>query len=281
MKYFAAALICASLFSLPLNAQKGNATMDRIRIVAVNPTPEPETVVAVVQLPHDGAVVKGNPVWIQLRVDGYALGVDSPFDRKGEIANSSMGQSIHVVIDNEPYFAINGPSIQPFNEEGFYYNQSYKFEIPFKLKEGFHAIRVFPTRSYGESLKGERTYQAGYFFVGRETSAFLEDLLSRPCLTYNEPSEQMAYSESKPILLDFYISNCELSPDGYKVRLTIDGKVQRTLVSWSPYYVYGLKKGKHSVRLELLDEKNKVVPGPYNDVQHTIDVRDSLKGTVK
>ncbi len=272
MKYYAIALICASLVSLPLVAQKGNGAMDQIRIVAVNATPEPETVVTIVQLPHDGSVVNGNPVWVQLRVDGFALGTDSPFDRRSEIANSSMGQTIHVVIDNEPYFAINGPSIQPFNEEGFYYNQSYKFEVPTKLKEGLHTIRVFPSRSFGESLKGEKTYNATYFFVGKETNGSQANVLSRPYLTYNEPSDQMGLVENKPVLLDFYIANCELSPDGYKVRLTIDGKIQRTFVSWRPYYVYGLKKGKHTLRLELLDEKNKVVTGPYNDVQQTIVV---------
>ena len=42
MKYYAIALICASLVSLPLVAQKGNGAMDQIRIVAVNATPEPD-----------------------------------------------------------------------------------------------------------------------------------------------------------------------------------------------------------------------------------------------
>jgi hypothetical protein len=270
MKYYGVALIFASLLSMPLLAQKEKEAADQIRIVAVNATPEPETVVTVIQFPQDGSVVKGNPVWVQLRVDGYALGVDSPFDRKGEIANSDMGQTIHVVIDNEPFFAINGPSIQPFNEEGFYYNQNYKFEVPFKLKDGFHTIRVFPTRSYGESLKGERTFHSSYFFVGKETNSELSDVLSRPFLTYNEPSDQTKLTEAKPVLLDFYIANCELSSDGYKIRLTIDGKIQRTFVSWHPYYIYGLKKGKHALRLELIDDRNKVVPGPFNDVQHTI-----------
>lgn len=272
MKYYAMALVCALLVSLPLVAQKGSPAADQIRIVAVNPTPEPETVVSVVQLPHTGDVVAANPVWVQIRVDGYALGSDSPFDRRSEIANSDMGQTIHVVIDNEPYFAINGPSIQPFNEEGFYYNQSYKFEIPAKLKDGVHTIRIFPARSFGESLKGERTFDSSYFYVGKETNGASVDFLSRPYLTYNEPSDRMTLVENKPLLLDFYISNCELSADGYKVRLTIDGKIQRTFISWRPYYIYGLKQGKHTLRLELIDDKNKVVPGPYNDVQHTIVV---------
>jgi hypothetical protein len=272
MKYYAVAVVCALLVSLPIIAQKvtDGGAEDRIRIVAVDPTPEAESAVMAIQLPHDGKVIAENPVWMQIRVDGYVLGSDSQFDRKNEVANSDLGQTIHVIIDNEPYFAINGPSVQPFNEEGFYYSQSYKFEVPFKIKEGFHTIRAFPTRSYGESLKGDRMFQTGYFYVGKETSSTSQDLFSRPYLTYNEPSNRMNLVESKPLLLDFYVSNCELSSDGYKVRLTIDGKVQRTFVSWRPYYIYGLKRGKHTLRLELIDEKNKMVPSSYNDIQQTV-----------
>jgi hypothetical protein len=72
--------------------------------------------------------------------------------------------------------------------------------------------------------------------------------------------------------LDFLISNCELTPDGYKVRLTIDGNVHRTLTSWQPYYIYGLSKGKHTIRLELLNKEEKV-PGSFNDVTRTIYVQ--------
>jgi hypothetical protein len=71
------------------------------------------------------------------------------------------------------------------------------------------------------------------------------------------------------VLLDFYITNCQLSKDGYKVRLTIDGSDQRILTNWVPYYLYGLSKGKHRIKLELLDEKNKVVPGAYATVERT------------
>lgn len=273
MKYYTIALICSTLISLPLIAQKSSEeSTDQLRIVAVNPTPEPETVVTVVQLPRDGDVLKGNPVWVQLRLDGYALGNHSSFDRADEIVNSDKGQTIHVIVDDHPYFAVNGPSIQPFNEDGFYYNQNYKFELPFKLKDGFHTIRVFPARSYGESLKGSRTYQASYFYINQEGNSEQVDILSRPYLTYNEPSDQIHFVEGQPVLFDFYLTNCELSPDGYKVRLTVDGKVKRTISTWKPYYIYGLKKGKHTFRLELIDEKNKVVPGPYNDVQRSIVV---------
>ncbi|NDB85948.1 MAG: hypothetical protein EB127_25100 [Alphaproteobacteria bacterium] len=64
-----------------------------------------------------------------------------------------------------------------------------------------------------------------------------------------------------------------MSVDGYKVKLTIDGKIQRTLTSWKPYYIYGLKKGKHTFKLELLDPSNKVVPGSFNTVEKTIVIK--------
>jgi hypothetical protein len=73
-------------------------------------------------------------------------------------------------------------------------------------------------------------------------------------------------------LLDFYLSNCDLSPDGYKVRLTVDGTMTRVISSWQPYYISGLKKGTHTIRLELIDEKNLLVPGIFNDNQRTITI---------
>ena len=38
------------------------------------------------------------------------------------------------------------------------------------------------------------------------------------------------------------------------------------------YIGYGLKKGKHTVSLELVDAENEVVPGHFNFVTRTIAV---------
>lgn len=241
-----------------------------IRTMPVARTPESSTVVLTIAIPQDGQAV-GSPVWIQFRIDGYALGASSQFERASEIAQTDMGQTVHVVIDDQPYFPINEPALDPFDEGGFYYDMSYKFEVPFQLKEGMHTIRMFPARSFGESLKGDKTFAAIHFYVGGSDDRSDMDL-SQPFLTYNEPSGQMYYVENKPVLLDFFVSNTELSSDGYKVRLTIDGKVNRTLSSWQPYYIYGLKKGRHTIRLELLDSENQRVSGLFNDVKQTITI---------
>jgi len=250
------------------SSSKGN---EEIRVMPVQPTPESNTVILKIAVPREKEVARTNPVWVQFRIEGFSLGADSSqFERDSELADSGMGQTVHVVVDNEPYFAVNEPAINPFNEAGYYYVTSYKFELPFSLKDGIHTIRMFPARSYGESLKGSNTFSVRTFYV-RESSGGGQLDLSKPYLTYNEPSDQIELSTNQPILLDFLVSNCELTPDGYKVRLTIDGKTTRTLTSWQPYYIYGLPSGKHTIRLELLNG-SAPVPGPFNDVTRTITV---------
>lgn len=253
--------------SLLLALSRGSSA---VQTVPVTPTPEPSTIKLRVALPKDEQVVS-IPVWVQFRVDGFALGAASQFDRSSEVAVSKLGQTVHVIVDNHPYFPINEPAIDPFNEGGNFYDTSYKFEIPYRLGEGIHTIRMFPARSYGESLKGENTYVALQFYVGHKKNNPQMDL-TKPYITYNEPSSLISFSSKKAVLLDFYVTNATLSSNGYKVRLSIDGQVNRLLTSWVPYYIYGLQPGRHTIRLELLDAQEKLVPGLFNDVSETITV---------
>lgn len=267
---FAAAIL--SVASLTNADLASTTSSEQIRVLPVPRTPESNTVVLAISVPKNGEVKVKNPVWIQFRMDGYPLGAGSQFDRADEVAVSRMGQTVHVVVDDYPYIAVNEPSIDPFNEDGYYYDTRYKFELPYSLKTGIHTIRMFPARSYGESLKGENTFQTAYFYIGNRDAGPDVDF-DQPFLTYNEPSDQIPLSQSRPALLDFYISNCELSADGYKVILTVDGKYKRTLTSWQPYYIYGLTKGHHTIRLQLVNAKGSVVKGPFNDVERTVLVR--------
>ena len=137
-----------------------------------------------------------------------------------------------------------------------------------------HVIRTFPVRSYNESFKSYGAFAASTFYY-QENKGTSDVDLSKPYLTYNEPQGEYDYDRKniQPILLDFYVTNCELSKDGYKVRLTIDNENQRILTSWQPYYIYGLKKGQHRIRLELIDPQNNYVSGPFNDVTRTIVIK--------
>jgi hypothetical protein len=265
---FALAL-CTVAFGVEV--QKKKTAADGIRVLPVKRTPEAEASTVVVSLPKNGALVKGNPVFIQLRILGFPIGAASQFDRADEIAVSDLGQTIHVIVDNMPYFPVNEPALDPFNEQGWYAETSYKFEIPKRLSSGEHVLRVFLARSFGESLKGENSFYASTFFLGTEKESASFDL-SKPYITYNEPSGLMDLTETMPVLLDFFVSNCELTSDGYKVRLVVDGSAVRTLTSWQPYYIYGLKRGKHTIRLELLNPSGTVMPGIFNDTERSFNI---------
>ena len=87
--------------------------VNQIRVLPVKRTPESETATVKISIPKNGAVMKGNPVWVQTRVEGYPLGASSQFDRADEIAVSDKGQSVHVVVDDQPYFPMNVPALDP------------------------------------------------------------------------------------------------------------------------------------------------------------------------
>lgn len=270
---FIFAATCLLSMAMPFQADQGKIqNLEQIRIVPVTRTPESNTVYLAIANPQNGEVKAKNPVWLQMRLEGYPIGSNSPTGRYNELANSKSGQSIHVIVDNEPYFEVYSRSIDPFNEDGYYYDTSFKVKLPQNLSPGVHTIRAFPARSYGESLKNENNFQLLYFYVGSKSGEVDTDL-SGPFLTYNEPSTNMALVESKPVLLDFFISNCELSADGYKVILTVDGKMKRTLTSWQPYYIYGLKKGSHTIELQLVDEEGHMVGGSYNNIERIIKIQ--------
>ncbi len=264
--------MCTTGFCAQLEEQAPNPK--GIQVVPVDPSPDPDHVETRIRYPKENEMKTSAPVKGQIRLDGIALGVDTEQPRKREIWNDEEGQSLHIFIDNQPYFAVNEAFIDALDDVENYYDQTADFEIPFKLQPGMHVIRTFPVRSYNESVKSDKAFTASIFYYQEKKGNPQVDL-SQPYLTYNEPQGEYDYNKKRlqPILLDFYITNCELSKDGYKVRLTIDSDNLRTLTAWQPYYIYGLKKGMHRIRLELLDPQNKPVPGLFNDTTRTIVIK--------
>lgn len=240
-----------------------------VRVIPVDRTPEPDHVSVKILFPKEGEVRTSSPVKGQIRLDGLYLGVDSEFDREKEIYNSKEGQTLHIIVDNQPYFTVNEALIDSLDNDQEYYDQTADFIIPFRLDPGMHVIRTFPARSFNECLKGSKTFAARIFYFKEEKNDSKIDLTA-PYLTYNEPQGEYTFRKGQPILLDFYVSNCSLSRDGYKVRLTINHDDERILSSWQPYYIYGLTKGVHAIKLELLDQENKLVSGPFNKTERTI-----------
>lgn len=259
-------------FANAADIEPHNPNLGEVRLVPVNPSAESNNVKTFIVFPKEGDMKTSNPVDVELRVQGYPIGTNTEMPRAREIFNDPAGQSMHIVIDNEPYFEINEAFVDALDNNEVYYDQSLEFKIPYKLKPGAHTIRVFPVRSFNESLKGDGCFAASTFYLGKKEE--LKDVdLSGPYITYNEPQGEYDFHPQTPILLDFYITNCQLSKDGYKVDVSIDGKKERVITSWIPYYIYGLKKGTHKIHLQLIDQANDPVPGRYNSVDRQFTIR--------
>lgn len=265
-------LVCSTAACATLEEHTPN--IKGVQVVPVDRSPEPDHVETRILFPKENELRTSSPVKGQIRIEGYALGYDTEQPRSKEVWNDPEGQSLHIFIDNQPYFSVNEALIDALDDIEDYFDSTADFEIPFKLQPGMHVIRAFPVRSYNESIKSDRAFAASIFYFKERKESKLVDL-SAPYLTYNEPQGEYDSREKnpKPILLDFYLTNCDLSVDGYKVRLTIDNNNTRTITSWQPYLIYGLKKGVHHIRLELLDPQNNVVPGVFNDVTRAITIR--------
>lgn len=244
-----------------------------IRLVPVDPTPESDNTETRVVFPQTRDIQTRNPVDVQIRLEGYPLRTYTQFPRAREVANyNEEGQSLHIVVDNYPYFARNEAIVDALDNALDYYDQMLEFDLPMDLSPGMHVLRIFPARSYGESLKSDGAFVARIFYV-QQQSPKLDIDLSQPYLTANQPQGTYKYDAKKPILLDFYLTNVLLSKDGYKVRVTLDGKILRILSQWAPYYVYGLSRGDHKIKLELLNEQNRVVPGMFNTVERKFTLK--------
>ena len=248
---------------------------NELRVVPVKKTPESETVATKIIFPRPYEVKMSSPLNVQLRVEGFPLGVMTEGERAKEIYNSPQGQSIHVILDQEPYQLFTELSEDSFDENRGFYDRMVSFSLS-NLSPGMHTLRLFPARSYGESLKGEGTFAAQiFYFQEKDQKEGAEVDLSKPFLTYNEP--QGVYHREEPILLDFLLSNCELSENGFKVLLKVDGKEVERLAKSAPFYLYGLSSGKHLIELELLDHEDKVVPGIFNVTKREIEIISTVK----
>lgn len=254
-----------SLFSISL-------LQAEVRVVPVESTPEPNVVNLVLVYPKKNEM-KTHPIPYQFRLDGYSIDTDTEyFPRANELRYDPNSQSIRMLLDGEMCVDMNEALIDALDNNAQYLTQRITGNIKCPLSEGEHIIQAFPVRSYDESLKGAESYVVSTFFV-KNTNMRFNFNSKEPYLVYNEPIGTFYYREGRPILLDFLVKNCELSSDGYKIRFSIDGKVERLITLWIPYYIYDLPIGTHNIRLELLDPFDKVVSNAFTDVTKTIVVK--------
>ena len=203
--------------------------------------------------PESGAALSSGNVHFSYTVENYELTAQTEDAEIKQCANSSQGQHIHLILNNQPYFA------------------HYEAEFDRELEDGHYVALSFLSRSYHESLKSADAFVIDQFTVG-EIEAEQADLTG-PHLFYSRPKGEYKGDDTKKILLDFFLVNTDLSKDGNKVRATINGQ-EFMINQWVPHFVEGLPMGQNTFKLELLDGEGNLIPGPFNSVERTITLSE-------
>lgn len=204
--------------------------------------------------PITGSSVASGEVAFDYQITNFLLTKMSGGAHMGEMANSAKGQHIHNIVDNEPYTA----------------HYDIKFSKP--IADGQHVVLSFLSRSYHESLKHRGAYDLRIINVGTGTPPATPVLdVKGPNLFYSRPKDEYKGADAKRIMLDFYLVNTTLAPDGNRVRATVNGS-EFMLDRWMPYQMEGLPAGENTVKLELIDSTGNLIPGPYNSVTRSFTV---------
>lgn len=236
--------------------------------------------------PAANSTVNGSTVKVKLEISGDLKGYTPHMDEA-----TKTGNHIHVILDNQPYEA--------------YYNIDREFELR-NVADGEHTLRVFPSRPWHESYKNQGAFQMVKFTVknggadvnkpattnsGQQMSntnaaptpegkdmqnstAGAVDA-TKPLLTYSRPKGEYKGADADPIMIDFWLANAQLKGEGgnYRVRYTIDGGTPQYIDKWAPIWLAGWTSGKHTIKLELVDEDGNIIDnGGYNSTSREITV---------
>ena len=176
----------------------------------------------------------------------YELGAQTINNIENQLANSGKGQHIHFIVNNGPYSA--------------HYINNFKK----KLNNNNNVILAFLSRSYHESVKNPNA-----FFLTQIGEDKID--LNNEFLFYSRPKGTYKGKDTEKLLLDFYLINTSISPEGNIVKATIND-TEFIITEWAPYYLQGLPKGEVKIKLELINSEGKLIDSPFNPSIRTVNL---------
>ena len=187
--------------------------------------------------------------------------VDIFFDVQN-FALARGGNRLHVLVNNNPPVVIDNAKIPLVLKE---------------LPEGGHTVRVLAVRPDGMSLSEPEAFAQVHFFVRKKNFLNFTNP-GLPYLTVNLPQEGILdIGEGERIWLDFKTHNAPLAPDGdYAVKYKINNAEGVTHENRAVYWE-NLKPGRYNLTVELTTRDGTAIPGSFNFVKRTFDVRIAPK----
>ena len=185
----------------------------------------------------------------------YELGAQTTDAPQKMCANSGKGQHIHLIIDNKPYAA------------------KYEANFDYDIADGTYHMLAFLSRSYHESIKTDDA-NAAYVVQVKDKGFKNVGEIETPMLFYSRPKgTYVGKADTEKLMLDFYLKNVNLSADGYKVQVDVNGETVSTVDTWKPYFLNGLPMGENTVKLTLLNADGTVAQVPLNPVERTFTLK--------
>ena len=191
-------------------------------------------------------------------VNNYTLGAQTPDANDLMCANSADGQHIHLIFDTEPYAAK--------------YESIFNYEKP----DGRYYMLAFLGKSYHESIKTPNAFVAHRVSI-RDNSIYAWSDIKDPMLFYSRPKGTYVGKDTEKVMLDFYLLNCTLEGQAYKVLAEINGE-QHLISKWQSYYIEGLPYGENTVKLTLIFNSGEVAPTRLNPVERTFTLKKDPAG---
>jgi len=202
-------------------------------------------------------------------VKNYQLKMQTADSATKQCNNSAQGQHIHFILDNMPYKALYEP----------------KNEVT--LANGTeHYLMAFLSRSYHESVKSAGAALVYHFRISADGKLEKLDEPKTPMVFYSRPKGDYMGKDTANILLDYYVWNASLAPDGYKVNATVltekggmTDSTKFTFDKWEPKFITNLPTGKNKVILTLTDKNGLPVEGPCTNVarEFTLTAQEPMK----
>ena len=110
----------------------------------------------------------------------YELGVQTPDADAKMCANSTKGQHIHLIIDDQPYAA------------------KYEAAFDYEIEDGDHYMLAFLSRSYHESIKTDKAHVAQKVTIGNNSIKASSRISKRPsCFTAAPKAPTLAKHKPK------------------------------------------------------------------------------------
>lgn len=194
----------------------------------------------------------------QFDVSNYQLKTQTADAGDLMCANSATGQHIHVIFDDAPYSA------------------QYTSAFDFAKEDGRYYMMAFLGKSYHESIKTPDAFVAQRVSV-RDNSIYARSTIKDPVLFYSRPKGTYVGKDTKKVMLDFYLLNCDLEGQAYKVLAEINGE-QHIISKWESYYIEGLPYGENTIKLTLIFNSGEVVPTKLNPVTRTFTLKKDPAG---